>query len=60
MLLDLLKGSEKSVRNITTDNVFTHLSLACDLGNKELTFLGTIKKSKTELPPPPRPLRFSW
>ena len=49
-VLDLVEDTEKSGRNITCDNFFTNLSLARKLLQKTLTLVGTIRKSKPELP----------
>nr|CAH7758864.1 unnamed protein product [Callosobruchus chinensis] len=45
----LVKPLEKSNRNITTDNYFSSILLLTTVG---LTFLGTLRKNKAEIPPP--------
>lgn len=50
VVLDMIKGLEKSGRNVTTDNFFTSLELARELEKKNLTLLGTIRKNRPELP----------
>lgn len=50
VVMDLIRGLEKSGRNVTTDNFFTSLSLARKLKSMNLTLLGTIRKNKGELP----------
>lgn len=47
---DLSMHLYNSGRNITTDNFFTSHSLAQFLLTKKLTLLGTMRKSRTELP----------
>nr|CAH7721808.1 unnamed protein product [Callosobruchus chinensis] len=48
----LVKPLEKSNRNITTDNYFSSIQLADYLLTVGLTFLGTLRKNKAEIPPP--------
>nr|CAI5865082.1 unnamed protein product [Callosobruchus analis] len=47
----LVKPLEKSNRNITTDNYFSSIQLADYLLTVGLTFLGTLRKNKAEIPP---------
>ena len=42
---------EKTNRNLTTDNYYSSYPLAENLLGKGLTFLGTMKKNKKEIPP---------
>ena len=46
----LVKPIEKSNRNVTTDNYYSSYPLAEYLLDKGLTFLGTMKKNKKEIP----------
>lgn len=39
-------------RNITADNWFTSLKLMKDLEEKKLSYVGTIRKNRREIPPP--------
>ena len=51
VILDLAEDiGNFSGRNITCDNFFTNLSLARKLLQKKLTLIGTMRKSKPELP----------
>ena len=47
----LVKPIEKTNRNLTTDNYYSSYPLAEYLLEKGLTFLGTMKKNKKEIPP---------
>lgn len=46
-LVDPIKGSN---RNVTGDNWFTSLELLQELKNNKLTYVGTIRKNKREIP----------
>lgn len=48
---DLSEYIYGSGRNITMDNFFTSYDLAIHLLSKSLTIVGTMRKSRTELPP---------
>ena len=50
IVLDLAEGIDNSCRNITCDNFFTNLLLVQKLLHKKLTLIGTMRKSKPELP----------
>ena len=50
VILDLAEDIDNSCHNITCDNFFTNLSLAQKLLQKKLTLIGTMRKSKPELP----------
>ncbi|XP_016664280.1 piggyBac transposable element-derived protein 4-like, partial [Acyrthosiphon pisum] len=47
----LTEPIQKSKRNVTTDNWFSSYPLAENLLKNGLTFMGTIKKNKKEIPP---------
>nr|XP_022903858.1 piggyBac transposable element-derived protein 4-like [Onthophagus taurus] len=47
----LIEPIEKTKRNLTTDNYYSSYPLAEKLLEKGLTFLGTMKKNKKEIPP---------
>jgi len=49
-LVQPISGQDKVGRNVTTDNFFTSVDLANQLKNKKLTFVGTMKQSKREIP----------
>lgn len=49
-VLRLIKPIEGSNRNITCDNWFSSIELAKTLLDKNLTYVGTLKKNKTEIP----------
>lgn len=49
-VLRLCKGLEGSHRNITADNWFSSIELMQALKNRGLTYLGTLKKNKKEIP----------
>lgn len=49
-VLDLVTKYKGSGRNITTDNFFTSLQLACNLNFWNLTLVGTVRKNKTFIP----------
>ena len=48
---DLIAPLTNSGRNLTTDNFYTSLTLARDLKRKGISFVGTIRKHKREIPP---------
>lgn len=50
-VLRLSKPIENSNRNITADNWFSSIQLMQLLKAKKLTYLGTLKKNKREIPP---------
>ena len=50
IVLDLAEDIDNSCRNIACDNFFTILSLVRKLLHKNLTLIGTMRKSKPELP----------
>lgn len=50
-VLKLSKPIENSNRNITADNWFSSIPLMQILTTKKLTYLGTLKKNKKEIPP---------
>ncbi|XP_030758825.1 piggyBac transposable element-derived protein 4-like [Sitophilus oryzae] len=50
IVLRLVAPVEGTNRNITADNWFTSLSLAKSLKTKKLTYVGTIRANKRELP----------
>ena len=50
VVLNMIKGIKKSGRNVTCHNFFTSLALAQKLLEKKLTIVGTLRKSKPELP----------
>jgi len=50
-VIRLVKPIVNTNRNVTADNWFTSIELVNQLRNKGLTYLGTIKKNKRELPP---------
>lgn len=49
-VLKLIKPIEKTRRNITADNWFSSVELVEELNKLELTYTGTLKKNKTEVP----------
>ena len=51
VVLDLSTNIAGTGRNITADNLFTSISLCEELWNRNLTFLGTMRKNKGEIPP---------
>uniref|UniRef100_A0A1B6E2X5 PiggyBac transposable element-derived protein domain-containing protein n=1 Tax=Clastoptera arizonana TaxID=38151 RepID=A0A1B6E2X5_9HEMI len=51
VVLRLVKTIENSGRNITADNWFTSIPLVNQLLNKKLTYVGTVRKDKVEIPP---------
>ena len=51
VVLQMTEQIAGSGRNITADNFFTSLSLARKLKQRKLTYVGTIRKNKPELPP---------
>lgn len=54
-VLRLVKPIENSNRNVTADNWFSSIPLAELLLQKKLTYLGTLKKNKREIPPEFKP-----
>ncbi|XP_050302765.1 piggyBac transposable element-derived protein 3-like [Anthonomus grandis grandis] len=50
-VLRLVQPIAGSNRNITADNWFTSLELVEQLKNRKLTYVGTVKKNKKEIPP---------
>lgn len=51
VVLRVAKSIHGSGRNITADNWFTSIPLVTELLKKKLTYVGTVKKDKRELPP---------
>ena len=51
VVLRLSESIFGSGRNITADNWFTSLKLVKELENKKLSYVGTVRKNKRELPP---------
>nr|CAH7732627.1 unnamed protein product [Callosobruchus chinensis] len=51
IVLRLVQPIEGTNRNITGDNWFTSLPLASSLKAKKLTYVGTVRKNKREIPP---------
>lgn len=49
-VLRLVKPIEGSRRNVTGDNWFSSIELADELKKRSLTYVGTMKKNKTEIP----------
>lgn len=49
-VLQLAKATEGSRRNITADNWFSSIQLAQELKIKDLAYVETVKKNKTEIP----------
>lgn len=50
-VIRLCKSIEKSNRNVTADNWFSSVELVDELGDRSLTYVGTLKKNKREIPP---------
>lgn len=50
-VLELTKPIWGTKRNITVDNWFCSYQLAEELGNKQLTLVGTLRKNKPQVPP---------
>ena len=50
-VIRLSKILEGSRRNITADNWFSSLQLVEELKKRDITYLGTLKKNKREIPP---------
>lgn len=50
IVLRMVKPVENTKRNITGDNWFSSYSLATKLLQKNLTYVGTVRKNRTELP----------
>ena len=49
-LVQPISGQDRCGPNVTTDNFFTSVDLADQLKNKKLTLVGTMKRSKREIP----------
>lgn len=47
----LCKPIEQSNRNVTGDNYFSSIECVDALGDRSLTYVGTLKKNKREIPP---------
>lgn len=56
-VLRLVSPIEGSNRNVTADNWFSSIELVNILKEKRLTFVGTLKKNKREIPPEFKPSR---
>jgi len=50
-VIRLCKGIENTNRNVTGDNYFTSIECVDALGDRSLTYVGTMKKNKREIPP---------
>lgn len=50
-VIRLCKSIEKSNRNVTADNWFSSVKLVDEMGDRSLTYVGTLKKNKREIPP---------
>lgn len=50
-VLKLVKPIENTNRNVTGDNWFTSIELINELKSRGLTYVGTVKKNKREVPP---------
>ena len=50
-VMDLIQPIQRTDRNITTDNYYTSISLAENLKDNNLTFVGLMKKNKRCIPP---------
>ena len=51
-VLELSKSIWRTKRNITVDNWFCSYELVEELGKKELTLVGTLRKNKPQVPLP--------
>lgn len=51
VVLRLVKHIQNTGRNVTADNWFSSIPLVNDLTSKGLTYVGTLRKNKRELPP---------
>lgn len=51
IVLRLIEPVDGSGRNITTDNWYSSIPLATSLLDRNLTFIGTLKKNKKQIPP---------
>lgn len=51
VVLRLVRSIDNSGRNVTADNWFTSVPLVNQLLKKKLSYVGTIRKNKAELPP---------
>lgn len=49
-VIRLCKSIEGTNRNVTGDNWFTSVELVDELGDRSLTYVGTLKKNKKEIP----------
>lgn len=47
----MCKPIENTNRNVTGDNYFTSIECVDALGDRSLTYVGTLKKNKREIPP---------
>ncbi|XP_060803393.1 piggyBac transposable element-derived protein 4-like [Amyelois transitella] len=56
-VLRLIPPIENSNRNVTADNWFSSIELVNVLKEKHLSFVGTLKKNKREIPPEFKPSR---
>lgn len=56
-VLSLIAPIENSNRNVTADNWFSSIELVNILKEKHLTYVGTLKKNKREIPPEFKPSR---
>jgi hypothetical protein len=50
VVMDMVRGLDRSGRNVTCDNFFTSLSLARRLKAVNISLLGTVRKNRGELP----------
>ena len=57
LVLRLVEPIKKTGRNITADNWFTSLPLVSDLADIDLSYLGTVRKSKRQIPPQFQPIK---
>ena len=57
LVLRLVEPVKNSRRNITADNWFTGLPLIMKLVKLQLSYLGTVKKCKREIPPEFQPIK---
>lgn len=56
-VLRLVSPIEGSYRNVTADNWFSSIELVNNLKEKRLSYVGTLKKNKREIPPEFKPSR---
>lgn len=57
LVLRLVEPIKKTGRNITADNWFTSMPLIKELAKLDLSYVGTVKKNKREIPPEFQPLK---